>query len=101
MLRIDYVLCGETLKSRQSNFCRKRIAGLSVLGSGRRVLLAPTSSTTGFPTAGGTELVKTRCATYLSCVVAYRVTQFSVRFLNSFSKTFRSGELRESPKLRW
>lgn len=88
------------LGSRQSNFCRERTAGLSVLGAGRRVRLAPASSTTGFPTARGTELVKTRCATCLPCVVAYRVTQFSARFLNSFSKALRTHELRESPKLR-
>lgn len=101
MLWIDCVLCGETLKSHQSNFCRKRIAGLSVPGSGRRALLALTLSATGFPTARGTDLVKTHCTAYLPCVVVYRVTQFSGRFLNSFSKAFRSGELRESPKLRW
>ena len=82
---------------RLSNHARatfaERIAGLPVLGPGRRVLLAPAPATTGSPTARGTELVRTRCTACLPGVVAYRVTQFSGRFLNSFSKAFRSGEL--------
>lgn len=82
-------------KSLQSNFCSRRSASLSVLGSGRRVLLAPTSSTTGFPGARGTELVETRCSGCLPGVAAHRVTQFSVRFLSGFSRAFRSSELRE------
>lgn len=78
---IDDELCGETFRSLQSNFCSRRTAGLSVLGSGRRVLLAPTSSTTGFPSARGTELVETHCSACLPGVAAPCVTQFSVRFL--------------------
>lgn len=68
---IDDELCGETFTSLQSNFCSRSTAGLSVLGSGRRALLAPASSPPGFPGAGGRELVGSRGSACLPGVAAH------------------------------
>lgn len=68
---VDDELCGKTFTSLQSNFCSRRAAGLSVLGSGRRALPAPASSTTGFPGAGGRQLVGTRGSACLPGVAAH------------------------------
>lgn len=62
-----------------------------------RALLAPASSTTGFPGARGTELAGTLSS--LSYLPPWRgctlVTRFSVRFPSGFSRAFGSAELRE------